>query len=100
MPTSEHGDLENPTKSAYSVQMTPIENKNGYIVCNKKILEKLTKRVKIYDHLKRSRALWFLYHFNQKYLYPIVYYFFGNSRSFWRQLKRLKIEKIVYYFSR
>ena len=88
------------TKESYRVEKTPIQNNDGYIVIDQSILGKLEKRRRHYQTLKNSCLLWHHYHFTQKYIYPVGYYFFGNNRNPWSQLKKLQLQKVVYYFTR
>ena len=87
-------------KDHYDIEMTPIRNVNSFIMTDQSVMEDFKTRIKRFNFFKDSKFLWSFYHYNHKYIYPISYYFWGNDRTIIQQLKKIKLEKILYYFSR
>ena len=88
------------SKKDYTIHLHPIRNIKGYIKKDMSILKEHTKRQHIFSLINKHKLFWTLYHYQHKYLFPIYYYFFGNSRTFLTQFKRLELSKIKYYFFR
>ncbi len=86
--------LQVPLETNQSNKIIPIENQNLFIYHNEKVKFKLYKRLRWFKIIKRYRLIWWLYYLKYRYFDPILFYFWGNNRNVYKQLKKLNFGKI------
>ena len=86
-------------KKNYKTSIQHIENGNGFILLNNsnKIKKEYNFRNKIFKIIKTKKYLWKIYWIKHKHYNPIKFYFFGNDKNSFTQLKLLSFKKVVNY---
>jgi hypothetical protein len=77
-------------KDYYNVIIQHIKNEDLFIKLdnNKKAEQDYQNRIKIFNFMKNKRWLWKFYWIKHKHYNPIKFYFFGNERNPFKQLKK------------
>jgi poly-gamma-glutamate synthesis protein (capsule biosynthesis protein) len=86
-------------KTDYDVSIQHIENKNLFIMLDDRdsIKDRYIRRIKTFNLIKNKKYLWKIYWLKHKHYNPIKFYFFGNNRNPFKQLKKLGFKKIINY---
>ena len=82
------------SKNSYTVNMIPIRNKNLYLEFDKVVLERYKRRIFYFKIINKIKILWGIYYLKFRYIDPIIFYFWGNDRKFFANLKLLNFKKI------
>lgn len=78
----------------YSCNLIPIKNKNHIITVDKSLFKLYNRRLQFFNIFRSVRIIWQLYFLKYRFIDPVCFYFFGNNRSFLRQLFLLNSQKI------
>ena len=87
------------SKDKYNISLQYIKNKNLFIELdnNLKTEQSYLNRIKIFNFIKNKKWLWNLYWIKYKHYNPIKFYFFGNNKNPFIQLKKLDLKKVINY---
>jgi len=87
------------SKDKYNISLQYIKNKNLFIELdnNLKTEQSYLNRIKIFNFIKNKKWLWNLYWIKHKHYNPIKFYFFGNNKNPFIQLKKLDLKKVINY---
>ena len=82
--------------SEMNIELVPLnKNPNLELYIDKNILKRFQRRQILFTLIFSNKLFWIVYYLLSKIFSPVVRYFFGNGRSFFAQVKKLNIRKIM-----
>lgn len=85
----------NFSKHDYSFDLLPIQNVNLEIKFQRSLLSKFKTNNNYFGYIKKSNLIRRIFYLKYKLYDKVIYYFFGNNRSFLGQLKKISIKKVL-----
>lgn len=87
-------------KNGYELKSHLFDNSNFASGQLNKIRKKWVRRNRNFKYISKVRLVWLSYFFKLKKINPVIFYFWGNDRSFVGQLKHLKMNRVKGYLSK
>lgn len=85
----------NFSKHDYSFDLLPIQNVNLEIKFQRSLLSKFKTNNNYFGYIKKSNLIRRIFYLKYKLYDKAIYFFVGNNRNFFKQLRKISIKKVL-----